>query len=972
MERKRYLLSILLLVITFPSSFAQTYRKGKEEAKGTVNLAELARYEEKHPVPYKKKAVIKEAEGEYEEHEVEEADPALVRVRPARPVAKITAGGPLLPVTFSPADTFLAVTSPGTSIPPDTHGNVDSTYCVTADNANIRVQSRTGTNLYTATLDGFWGSSLLASTSSFDPRVHYDPYTKRWFIVAVSTSGDFSVAKILIAASATGNPTGTWYKFAINVSSGGNWLDFPNVGFNSKWIVVTGNYFTAAGASVNASAWCFNKATLMAGSSASNVQIGSISAFTLAPAQTYDPASANIFLLNIGNRGASSGGQLQLRKISGPVGSPVLSSVIGSPSAGSLPAAARNWKQNGNGGSDFAPQLGTTQKLQTNDDRINNCVFRNGKVWCSHNVFYPFSGTTNQRSSIMWWQIDTTGTPNQVGVIDDPTAVKFYSFPSIAVNSSNDALLGFSTFSSSIYPSAAYALHMHSDPVDSMRPMFIYRHGQKSYYRTFGGTENRWGDYSGTCVDPRNDNDFWTIQESVPNYSGAISSSLWDTWWARVQVCPTPAAPVLASSPATLCAGASGTYAVTPITGATGYTWAVSGTGWSGSSTTTSISLLAGTGVATISVAASNSCGLGEALVFLDTPATAPAAPTVATVTPACAASATASFSATSTGATSYNWTVTGTGWSGSSTTSSLTATVGTGTGTITVTASNACGTSTVTTVAVPIGDVPGADTNIVVPSPLCSGSAATISTTAVAGATSYTWTVTGTGWSGSGTTSTPSTSITPGTTTGTITVTPVNACGSGVSFTVSSITPVITPTASFTLSSHAVTFSGSVTATYTGTASSTATYAWSFGTAGYPGSATTVGPHTFHWTTAGTKTVTLTVTDNGCTSTSTAATDTVRVGTVGIAQTTAPQINVSVVPNPSNGSFSLLFDKQVVQPLTVTLYDVQGRVVYRNEFNNVNSNKVSIDAATLPAGNYAASIIVDGTIVSRKVSIGK
>jgi hypothetical protein len=152
-------------------------------------------------------------------------------------------------------------------------------------------------------------------------------------------------------------------------------------------------------------------------------------------------------------------------------------------------------------------------------------MFRNNKLWTAHTVFFPSSSPT--RSSIMWWQIDTAGTPNQVGLIDATN--QFHAFPSIAVTAADDALIGYSYITSTTYPAAAYSLRLSTDPLDSMRQKYIYRHGKNSYYETFGGAKNRWGDYSGTCVDPSNDMDLWTVQESVANLN------VWDTWWAKVK-----------------------------------------------------------------------------------------------------------------------------------------------------------------------------------------------------------------------------------------------------------------------------------------------------------------------------------------------------------------------------------------------------------------------------------------------------
>ena len=48
----------------------------------------------------------------------------------------------------------------------------------------------------------------------------------------------------------------------------------------------------------------------------------------------------------------------------------------------------------------------------------------------------------------------------------------------------------------------------------------MLRAGDGAYFKTFSGTENRWGDYSATVVDPVNDTDFWTIQEYAANPVG--------------------------------------------------------------------------------------------------------------------------------------------------------------------------------------------------------------------------------------------------------------------------------------------------------------------------------------------------------------------------------------------------------------------------------------------------------------------
>ena len=409
------------------------------------------------------------------------------------------------------------------AIPPDTHGEVDGNYCVTAVNTSVHIQTRTGVTVSNTTIDHFWLSVLAHGNGCFDPRVHYDPHYKRWIMVA-DAYGQTPYSTLLIGVSKTSDPTGGWYLYSVITDpTGQSWLDFPCVGFNEKWITVTGNFYqNVTGTGVKgAVVYVFNYATLMAGTGAPYTKISETSEFTLSPALTYDTTQQSMFLLNINN---SNTGKLRLWKITGPVGTPVIASV-------GYPTSAQHWH---NGGSnDFVPQLGTTDLIQAGDDRITHVVYRNHALWCSYTAFMPDPGTAT-RCSIMWWQIDTLANPIQIGLIDDPTTPSFFDYSSIAVNKNNDVLIGFSYTSSQMYASAAYRLHMHYDPLDSMRPAVIFRHGQRTYFQNFGGTQDRWGDYSSSCVDPTNNTDFWTIQESV----SATPSNLWDTWWASVSLCP--------------------------------------------------------------------------------------------------------------------------------------------------------------------------------------------------------------------------------------------------------------------------------------------------------------------------------------------------------------------------------------------------------------------------------------------------
>ena len=424
-------------------------------------------------------------------------------VPPARPALAL---GP------SPglAGGFGALGDPNTVIPPDTNGAVGPNHLMTTLNSDVKFQNRSGASLGTVSLDTFW-SAVDGGGGTFDPKTLYDPFANRWISVACDDAQSASSA-ILVGVSQTGNPTGSWFQFRIS-SDAGVWADFPSVGFNGKWVVVQLNMFTIPGAYVRSNIYVFNRSTLYSGGGGF-IKIQDTQGFTQAPALTYDMAQPDLFMVEEWNGGF---GLLRVSKLSGPVGSPALSVV-------SFPAGPSTWDAFPTP-SDQAPQAGSTQRISTNDARIQNLVFRNNTLWAAHTVFTPTPPPVG-RSLVQWWQLSTAGSILQTGRIDDASATNFYAFPSIAVNKFGDALLAFSCFSGARFASACYAFRRSADPPGTFNDVATLKDGQASYFKTFSGTANRWGDYSAAQVDPVNDVDLWTLQEYA-----STPANRWATWW---------------------------------------------------------------------------------------------------------------------------------------------------------------------------------------------------------------------------------------------------------------------------------------------------------------------------------------------------------------------------------------------------------------------------------------------------------
>ncbi|HEY8401287.1 MAG TPA: carbohydrate-binding protein, partial [Cytophagaceae bacterium] len=175
--------------------------------------------------------------------------------------------------------------------------------------------------------------------------------------------------------------------------------------------------------------------------------------------------------------------------------------------------------------------------------------------------------------------------------------------------------------------------------------------------------------------------------------------------------CTIPAQPSAITGNSTVIEGSPQTYSIAPVSGATSYTWTLP-SGWSGSSTSTSISTVAGSSGGVISVKANNNCGSSAARtlnVTVNCPV--PAQPSAITGNINIQSGSPQTYSiAPVSGATSYTWTLPS-GWSGSSTSTSISTVAGSSGGIISVKANNSCGsgparTINVTVTGAPLGNI--------------------------------------------------------------------------------------------------------------------------------------------------------------------------------------------------------------------------------------------------------------------------
>ena len=424
--------------------------------------------------------------------------------------------------------------------------------------------------------------------------------------------------------------------------------------------------------------------------------------------------------------------------------------------------------------------------------------------------------------------------------------------------------------------------------------------------------------------------------------NNACGSSIAQTLTVNMNTAPT--LPAAISGNETICATSSNTYSITAVTDATSYTWTLPG-GWTGTSTTNSITSTSSTTSGNITVTANNACGSSSnQTLVVNVNASIPAAPgTINGDTTVCGASSNIYSITAVSGATSYTWTLPG-GWTGTSTTNSLSAVASTTGGNITVTANNACGSSATQTVIVTVsgGSALSQPGPISGNASVCPASSNTYSITAVSGATSYTWTLPS-GWIGTSTTN--SITSVASSTSGNITISANNSCGSSAAQTLS-------------LTVNSVDTSVSQSGAILTAGASGAVYQWINCIDNTPISGQT--NQSFTASTNGNYAVI--VLQNTCSNTSSCY----NIFSVGIIENNSSMI-IIIYPNPSNGKF--IIEMKQMENGVIEIYNALGEKVYQSILLSTH-NVTTIDLSMQPKGIYFANIYDGEKINSKKIIV--
>lgn len=451
-------------------------------------------------------------------HHVEATAPEGSNYREDATSATASIGRPVL------TKSFLGIPQTN-SIPPDPIMAVGPQHIIIMVNTSFRIFDKSGNVLKTITAQNFL-NSIAPNTGPNDPQIVYDQYSKRFFMLWMTSPTDAD-HQHLIAVSKDSNAMGDWYMWstsAVNVgdSSTASWGDYPALSVDQNAVYLTSNQFTlplATSAFKYTKLRIFDKSKLIAnnGGVISWVDFWDFkdpqtltNPGNIRPMNGYSPSSKS-FMMNVA--GTSPGAYMTVWTIDNPAST--------TPSINPKNVSVVQYSTPGN-----ANQLGGGSPLiESGASRIRaNLVYRDSSLWAVHSI------ANGSYSAVRYVRINPyTNTALEDQALGQTGYWHFY--PAIMVDKDQNMLMTFSRSGSNEYAGAFVAGRKKNDPagISTSVPM---REGQGNYVLTFGGTRNRWGDYSGIGLDPSDNSVMWTHTEFATN------SNTWSTWISSSKIGP--------------------------------------------------------------------------------------------------------------------------------------------------------------------------------------------------------------------------------------------------------------------------------------------------------------------------------------------------------------------------------------------------------------------------------------------------
>ena len=443
------------------------------------------------------------------------------------------------------------------SIPPDPITAVGPNHVIGAVNTSFEIFSKSGA--MQARVDAtVWFENVLPGLGdprdsplgrAFDPKVIFDHFENRWVLVYLAIDRDPTTQSwILVSVSDDADPHGSWCNWAlrgdVNGSTpSGNWADYQGLGFDDQAVYIVPNQFSFSFEFDYSKIRILPKSTLYSPSCPAitwtdiwdvrfpGAGFDDFPAATVRPAVTFGTPGVEYLMAN-SYFFPPNNNFMVLYTLTNPLNNPTLS-------AAAVPVARSDPPPNANqrGGSvpnpERDPNCANPCLIDVGGNRIRNVVYRDGSVWTAHSVA---DAGSPQLARARYVRVSVAG-PTLIEDVSFGSPDCWYYYPALTTDAGSNMAIVFNRSCSDNAAQPEYAGIRYTTRIDgaALQPSAELKAGEANYVKTYGGSRNRWGDYSGAAVDPADPGSIWIFGEYA-----ASPDDTWGTWFGQIQFSDPP------------------------------------------------------------------------------------------------------------------------------------------------------------------------------------------------------------------------------------------------------------------------------------------------------------------------------------------------------------------------------------------------------------------------------------------------
>src|SRR2546426_284765 len=377
--------------------------------------------------------------------------------------------------------------------PPDVQVAVGPNHVFEMVNVLGRISTKQGVAVRTFLLYTFFGVPSTDFIS--DPKVHFDAPSGRWF----ASITDVTTGSVLLEVSATGDPTGSWNAYSVSTTTG--CADQPLLGFSDLVVIVSANDFSSCTSGnplyLGGQYWVLNKTDLLSGAAARTMSFGpDPTLFSVHPVQSLRSTDTQ-FMVSTG---------------SGPTSTLTLFSITGVP-PGLVLVSQQDLGIRSIAVPPSAPQLESKSTLDTADNRVQDAMWADNRLWLSFDDGCIPARDNPVRSCVRLIEVDTANATVaqdfDVGILG-----KYLFYPALRTDAAGNLVVVFGYSSATEYPEMRVATRSVHDPPNTIGAPQVIRAGEGP--EASGCPNNsvcRYGDYFGASQDPSDPGIVWVAGE---------------------------------------------------------------------------------------------------------------------------------------------------------------------------------------------------------------------------------------------------------------------------------------------------------------------------------------------------------------------------------------------------------------------------------------------------------------------------